>query len=170
MREATRTVASVRRFAPLVVPIVSLLAATACVHPGHGPVKPTVPTGPTTIDRDRPPPVVVEGTSITLELTPFTFCWVRLCADGRPPENPPDIGPADHVTVRFPVESFSFSASFEPVEPGSGTGTSVDLTRTGPTTHELLPDVPAGTYDVLLVGSGDNKDVVVAFRWRVIDQ
>ena len=74
------------------------------------------------------------------------------------------------MTVRFPVEGWRFSASFEAVGQAPGTGTSVDLTPTGPTTHELFPTVAAGTYDVLLFGSGDGRDVVVAFRWRVIDQ
>jgi hypothetical protein len=117
-----------------------------------------------------PPKVVVHGTGDPIELQAWTFCFANLCADGLPPDDPPDVGLASEVTVEFPIEDWNFEATFN--APGEECGRSFPgtLSREGPTTFRLAPYGPAGTYDVTLSGRGgagasQGGDLFVTFRW-----
>ena len=67
-----------------------------------------------------PPPVVVRNGTNVLRLDPWTFCYgtssVTMCADGFPPNPLPDAGTGDELEITFPVEGWTFSASFQSVD------------------------------------------------------
>jgi hypothetical protein len=111
-----------------------------------------------------PPPVTVSAGDTTLELEAWTFCYDALCADGSPPSNPPDIGVADEVTVAFPLEGWTFDASFAPAGERCGREFHTATTPNGDGTFTLAPAGYADTYDVTLFGAGDG-DLFVTFRW-----
>ena len=56
---------------------------------------------PVTVPGD-PPTVVVRGETRTLQLRPFTFCWVNRCVDGFGPAEPQSVGPSELVVVELP--------------------------------------------------------------------
>jgi hypothetical protein len=120
---------------------------------------------------DSPPSVRVQSTDTQLDLEPWTYCWQNGCADGfLPPEDIEDIGGADDVTVTFPVENWSFEASFKPTGQECGREYPATLKQVGPTEHRLTAHGPVGTYDVTLFGRGNDDaeqggDLFVTFRW-----
>lgn len=122
-----------------------------------------------------PPPVVVSGGGRELRLVPWSFCWsgpgAGVCADGRPPEDPPDIGDPGQVDVAFPATGFGFVATAERHGVRCGRSESAPLQPTGETTWRLSPLGPAGDYDVTLAGRStesapDKGDLAVTFRWH----
>lgn len=120
-------------------------------------------------DLDAPPPVTIEFSGESIELEPWTYCYGNGCADGAPPENPPDVGRPDEVIIDYPLPGWSFNASFTPA--------GRDCAREFPATLEQVDDGrfvlrPAGyrdTYDVTLFGRGDG-DLFVTFRWTTPSQ
>ena len=163
-----------------------LLAAGACgqaeAPPAAQPVPTTVaaaPAPPATLAASavtRPPAIHVRGGGKELVLSPWTACWssgaATGCADGRPPEVPPDIGSPPDIEVGFDAPGWRFSATTVPTgQACGGRSQSMDLPATGPTTHRLLPIGRAGDYTITLNGrsteAAPNKgDVVTTFRWR----
>ena len=67
-----------------------------------------------------------------------------VCADGHPPESPPDIGRPEEIEVEFPVPGFSFTATARPHGVACGRAHSVTLEPIGPTTYRLRPVGAAG--------------------------
>lgn len=111
-----------------------------------------------------PPPVTVTAGDTTLELDAWTFCYDTLCADGVPPDDPPDIGSPDGVRIAFPLEGWTFDASFRPATERCGREFHTTATPNGDGTFVLRPAGFAGTYDVTLFGVGGG-DLFVTFRW-----
>jgi hypothetical protein len=111
-----------------------------------------------------PPPVTVGFLDGSVELSAWTFCYKTGCADGAPPADPPDVGSPEEVTVEFPLQGWSFTASFSPAGEECGRIQHVPLEQTGAGTFVLRPAGYAGTYDVTLFGQG-NGDLFVTFRW-----
>lgn len=115
-------------------------------------------------DLEGPPPVTIRFADESLELEPWTYCYGTVCADGMPPEDPPDVGQPEEVVIEYPLEGWSFTASFEPVGEECG--------REFPAAPEpldggrfiLRPAGYPGTYDVTLSGRGDG-DLYTTFRW-----
>lgn len=164
-----------------------LAAATVLLGAGCGGATQAPPTpAPTTVEPARepseplpgsePPPVVVRGAGDPLDLEPWTWCWSGRagggCADGAPPQDPPDVGPAEQVTVSFPVPGWTFTATFRPVGQDCAREQRVDLvTASGDDRSAsggiVAPAGPAGTYDVDVSGrgSGGSGDVITTFRW-----
>ncbi|NEE04409.1 hypothetical protein [Phytoactinopolyspora halotolerans] len=116
-------------------------------------------------DIAHPPNVVVRAGDQSLSLQPYAFCWGNGCADGAPPEPPPDIGEHAALTVEFPEENWEFSASFRRADDPCARTQTLDLERRSPTTFELSPAGFADTYVVDLFGQGDTGDVATQFRW-----
>lgn len=124
----------------------------------------------------RPPPLHVRGGGTDTVLGLWSFCWqsgnASGCADGRPPDVPPDIGDPAELEVAFDTPGWRFRATFIPSgEECGGRSQSVPLTATGPATHRLLPAGRAGDYTVTLHGrsaeGATNKgDVGTTFRWH----
>ena len=112
---------------------------------------------------DRPPPVTVDNGHEAIELNAWTFCYDMGCADGAPPDDPPTVGNPEEVFVRFPLEDWSFQASFEAAGVDCARIQSTPLQRTGDG-WVLRPVGHAGTYDVTLFGKGSG-DLFVTFRW-----
>lgn len=112
---------------------------------------------------DRPPPVTVDNGTEAIKLEAWTFCYDSGCADGAPPEDPPDVGSPEEIFVRFSLEDWSFQASFEAagVECSRIQSTRLETTGDG---FVLRPIGHAGTYDVTLFGRGSG-DLFVTFRW-----
>jgi len=123
-------------------------------------------TGPEDVhgSLEGPPPVTVRSPSTTLELSPWTFCYINGCADGMPPSDLPDVGTADELTVEFPLRAWTFSAMFRPAGVDCPREQQVPLTPIGDGSFTLSPAGPAGTYDVTLMGAGDG-DLFVSFLW-----
>jgi len=119
----------------------------------------------------KAPAVTVTHGDTTLTLEPWTTCWSGpssgYCADGMPPEEPPDLGTVtDDITVDFPVPGWDFTAVFR--DPGGHCGVSIqfELAAAG-LNRWTLPGVgPAGAYEVYVSGRGPEGDVHVTFAAR----
>ena len=166
-----------------------LLAGAACAQRDPTPAPPAVEAQPAPSMTSpgpgtpipipgvtRPPAIVVRGGGNEFILSPWTACWhsgsVSACGDGRPPENPPDIGSPPDIEVAFDTPGWRFSATAVPTgQACGGRSQSMDLAATGPTTHRLLPIGRAGDYTITLNGRSteaatNRGDVVTTFRWR----
>jgi len=113
---------------------------------------------------EAPPPVAVRTADTTFALRAWTYCYGNGCVDGAPAADPPDVGETSRVEIEFPLDGWTFSASFVPVGVACARWQSVPLAKTGDHTHVLEPAGFAGTYDVTLGGRGDG-DLFVTFRW-----
>lgn len=115
-----------------------------------------------------PPPVVVTGAGPAMELEPWTYCYGALCADGAPPEDPPDVGATDTVQVAFPLDDWTFEATFEAVGQECPRRITVPVVEGPDGSLAVEPAGRPGTYDVTLFGRGDGEgggDLFVTFRW-----
>jgi hypothetical protein len=115
-------------------------------------------------DPDEPPPVSVRSGDRSFDLSAWAYCFGDVCADGHPPDAPPDIGTSEAVIVQFPLEGWSFTATFVPAGGDCERAERVRLRRNGLGLSVLEPVGRADTYDVTLFGRGDG-DLVVTFRW-----
>ena len=119
--------------------------------------------------KDLHPFIVRNGTTV-LRLDPWTFCYgassVMMCADGFPPNPLPEAGAGDELEITFPVEGWTFSASFQSVDHPSAPATAVEVERTGPDSFTLRPNGLTGTFEVELFGQGTG-DVIVSLLWTV---
>ena len=123
-----------------------------------------------------PPPLHLWGGGTDTVLGLWSLCWQSGsstgCADGHPPDVPPDIGNPAEVEVAFDTPGWRFSATFVPSgEECGGRAQSVPLTATGPASHRLLPMGRAGDYTVTLhgrstEGATNEGDVATTFRWH----
>jgi hypothetical protein len=120
--------------------------------------------GPGRDGPEPPPPVTVRTKTTALDLEAWTWCYLRGCADGPQPETPPDIGDASEVEVRFPLEGWTFEATFVPVGVACPRRHVLPAEQLTGVTHLVRPAGPADTYDVTLFGRGDG-DLFVTFRW-----
>ena len=114
--------------------------------------------------RDGPPPVTIHFDGKSAELEPWTYCYRNGCADGAPPENPVDVGSPEEVVVDYPLEDWTFRASFTPAGQECGRTQFAKLAETENGDFIAQPLGFAGTYDVTLIGRGDG-DLFVTFRW-----
>lgn len=114
---------------------------------------------------DRPPPVTVRYGEGSIDLKAYSYCFGNICINGGPTGDPPDVGSPDEVLLAFPLDGWSFEASFAPAGkqrcPRSQT---VRLRANGDGTFLLRPVGYADTYDVTLFGRGDG-DLATVFRW-----
>jgi len=115
-------------------------------------------------DFDRPPRVTVRSPGGSIDLASFSFCYGNVCADGFPPANPPRVGDPDHVLIDFPLDGWSFEATFRPAGEACGRMQTVPLEKMANGSFLLQPAGHADTYDVTLFGRGDG-DLATAFRW-----
>ena len=148
----------------------SVLALTACGSPSAPILQPDRPAveqpepavgGP---QFDAPPPVTVRAGDKSFDLKPWTYCYDTGCADGAPPQNPPDLGQAAQVEIEFPLDGWTFEAEFVPAGNSCPRRQSVPVEQTGAGTYVATPAGVADTYDVTLFGRGDG-DLFVTFRW-----
>ena len=100
----------------------------------------------------------------SLDLRAWTYCYGNVCADGSPPAEPPHVGGPEEVVVEFPLEGWSFTATFRPAGDECGRVQQVPLQPIGGGAFVLRPVGYADTYDVTLFGRGDG-DLFVTFRW-----
>jgi hypothetical protein len=105
-----------------------------------------------------------------MELDAWTFCWRSerhtMCADGIPPDDPPDIGAPPSVVISFPMPAWTFDAEFAAAaNEACPRRISAPVTRIGDTTWILEPAGPPGRYDVTLSGQGNQGDLFVTFSW-----
>ena len=122
-----------------------------------------------------PPPVYIRGGGREIKLLAWSFCWSGagkgVCADGHPPDSPPDIGDPSELEVAFDSPGFRFVATAEHHGVTCGRAQSMPLQATGATTWRLTPLGPPGDYDVTLFGRGtegsaDKGDLAATFRWH----
>lgn len=126
--------------------------------PEQGETPPAGPRG------DHPPPVTIHYGSDSQDLEAWSFCYGNLCVDGGPPDPPPSLGSPEQVLIDFPLEGWSFEATFQPAEQRCGRAQIVELERNARGSFVLQPAGYAGTYDVTLFGRG-NGDLATTFRW-----
>jgi len=103
----------------------------------------------------RPPNVVVRNGTTEVRLDAWTYCFGNVCADGLAPESPPSVGTSDRVGVEFPLEGWTFDATFQRAGEPCAREQYAALQQTGPTSFELVPLGPADIYEVTLFGRGD---------------
>jgi hypothetical protein len=154
--------------------VASLLLLAACAEappPTEVRARPTSPHGSETTpdpgagpDLDSPPPVTVRFFDGSIELRAWTYCYGNVCADGSPPAEPPDVGDPEQVIVEFPLQGWSFTASFRATGDECAREQTMPLDPTGDGAFVLRPAGHADTYDVTLFGRGDG-DLFVTFRW-----
>ena len=111
-----------------------------------------------------PPPVTVRAGGTSFDLEAWTYCFNSGCADGIPPETPPDVGRAPQIEVEFPLEGWTFEAEFVPVGDPCPRRHSVPVEMTAAGEYVVRPAGRADAYDVTLFGRG-NGDLFVTFRW-----
>jgi hypothetical protein len=120
-------------------------------------------------DLDSPPPVTVRFSEGSIDLAAYTYCYGSGCADGFPPDEPPDVGDPEQVVVEFPLPGWSFTATFTPAGEKCGRELEAPLAPTGDGAFLLRPAGYADTYDVTLFGEGSvaqgGGDLFVTFRW-----
>lgn len=92
-------------------------AAVACGEQTDTSADPTEPVGRATPvnDTDAPPDMRLRYGDESLDLQPWTYCYVSACADGVPPPDPPDVGSPEQIVVEFPLEGWRLRAGFEAV-------------------------------------------------------
>jgi hypothetical protein len=112
-----------------------------------------------------PPDVRVRYASEFVDLPAWTFCYGALCADGMPPSNPPDVGTPDQVVVEYPLEQWTFKASFQSAGQTCAQTFPAKLNEIEPGRFVLRPAGYAGEYDVTLSGRGPGGEAFVTFRW-----
>ena len=108
--------------------------------------------------------MTVRTADTTFDLRAWTYCYGNVCADGMPPSDPPDVDDPARVEVEFPLDDWTFEASFVPVGVDCPRTQSVPVTKTGDHIYLVEPAGAADTYDVTLFGRG-NGDLFVTFRW-----
>ncbi len=111
-----------------------------------------------------PPPVTVRYGDKAVVLHPYTYCYGNGCADGMPPKDPPDVGSPDEVEVDFPLDGWSFEATFTADDTACGRAQTVGIEKSDDGSATLAPVGRAGSYVVTLFGRGDG-DLVTTFRW-----
>lgn len=113
---------------------------------------------------EAPPPVTIRYFDHSIDLEAWTYCYGTGCADGMPPENPPDVGSPEEVIVEYPLEGWSFTASFARAGEKCGREFPAKLEPAGKGRFLLRPAGYADTYDVSLFGKGGG-DLFTTFRW-----
>lgn len=168
--------------------LICLLALTGCASdratPGTAAERPTTTTAPpvpsTTAATTRivspgkvPPPLTLRTEAGELETQPGSYCWTSgdsgRCADVvmTDPDDLPVVEDATSVGLVFPLEGWTFSASFRPVDAGRCARTfDVVAEPAGPAEHHLDAAGPAGDYVVSVFGVGPQGDYGASFRWR----
>lgn len=115
-------------------------------------------------DLKAPPPVTIRYGDDAVELQPWTYCYGTGCADGIPPEDPHDIGSPSEVIIEFPLEGWTFGASFKTADGDCARDFPAETEGLGDGRFLLRPAGYAGTYDVTVSGDGGG-DLFVTFRW-----
>ena len=113
---------------------------------------------------EAPPPVTIRYGDKAAELHAWTYCYGNGCADGAPPEDPIDVGSPDEVVIEFPLDDWSFGATFTPSNDRCGRNIDARAESLGDGRFVLHPAGYADSYDVTLFGRGDG-DLFVTFRW-----
>lgn len=150
-----------------------LLLLVACGSPqvreaGAQPGDRAKPKGVNEHDRadelEAPPPVTVRYGQDAVELEPWSFCYGSGCADGMPPEDPHEVGSPEEVVIEFPLQGWTFDASFKTADQDCGREFPARAEPLDDGHFVLRPAGYTGTYDVTLFGRGGG-DLAVTFRW-----
>lgn len=189
-RDPSRPTLMMTRIAcPLLLAVV-VLGLAGCAHPGRGPgiarsedgdPAPTAPSARTPSHSPSaaphrsgatqrggrgggPPTVTLRYDGGSLELPPYSYCYGPICVDGAPPQSPPSVGSPARVIVHFPLDGWSFQATFDDVGQRCGRTPTVGLEQIAEHAFLLEPVGPSGTYDVRLFAQGGG-DLATVFRW-----
>lgn len=114
---------------------------------------------------EAPPPVTVHFVNGSVELEPYTYCYVEGCVDGGPTVPIPDVGSPALVTVEYPLDGWTFTAFFRTGEE-CGRIQSISLSPNGDGTFTLEPVGFADRYNVSLFGENlRGGSFSVGFQW-----
>ena len=159
--------------------VAALLLVVSLAACGQESGPPTVPdevadrTTAGRADLPGPPPLTLHRPEGDVDLEAWTWCYqdesgAGGCADGRPPDNPPATEAAGPLTFSFPLEGWSFTASFRTPGPyrDCERQLSAPIEAAGDGTYELAALGPAGPWEVQISGNGDEGgDLSTTFRW-----
>jgi hypothetical protein len=117
-------------------------------------------------DRQDPPPIVLRLDGEQVVLAPWTSCYGNTCIDGFPQPPFADVGDRDEVPFSFPLDGWTFEATFSPAGEARCERTfTVPVEKTGDRTFAVPVAGPPAAYDVNVFGSGPGGDVIVTFTW-----
>jgi hypothetical protein len=126
-------------------------------------------------DRAGPPALTLLRPEGDVDLEPYTWCFpddsgAAGCADGARPADPPTTSAAGSVSFTFPLDGWSFTASFR--EPGERTGCErtwqTPVRSEGDGTYVVPALGPVGHWEVDISGYADaGGDLFAAFGWTM---
>lgn len=118
-----------------------------------------------------PPPLTLERPEGEVDLPAYAWCLhdegVSSCADGAPPAQLPQTSAADLLVFAFPLEGWTFTASFRRGRPdGCERAIQVDAVDQGDGTFVVPALGPAGRWEVQISGyADDGGSLATAFDW-----
>lgn len=119
-----------------------------------------------------PPLLTLQRPEGEVDLAAYSWCYhdggVGGCADGAPPIHPPLTSATDPLAFTFPVEGWTFAASFRrpgpPVECERAIG--VDVAAEGDGIFTVPAPVRAGRWEVQISGNSDSGgSLATTFGW-----
>jgi hypothetical protein len=127
-------------------------------------------------DESAAPPVVLQLDGREVVLDPWSSCYSGppddnglspgMCVDGFAQRPFEDAGDRGEVAFSFPLEGWSFTATFSPLSAERcERRVTVPVEATGDHTFLVPPAGPAGDHRVDLFGQGPEGSVSTTFRW-----
>jgi hypothetical protein len=117
-------------------------------------------------DEQGAPPIVLHLDGRQVALEPWTSCYGNMCSDGMPVPPFEDAGDRDVVSFAFPLEDWTFEATFTPSAEGDcERAITVPVEKMGDFIFSIPAAGPPGAYDVNVFGRGPGGDVVTTFAW-----
>ncbi len=117
-------------------------------------------------DEQGAPPIVLQLDGRQVVLEPWTSCYGNLCSDGMPVPPFEEAGDRDLVPFSFPLEDWTFEATFTPSAEGEcERAITIPVDKIGDFTFAIPAAGPPGAYDVSVFGRGPGGDVVTTFAW-----
>ena len=112
-----------------------------------------------------PPPVTLRAGGSPVVVEAYLFCFESACNAADPPKDLPDLGRAERIVVSYPLEGWTFDASFRAANAGEQAREQLTTLQANPDgTFTLEPVGRAGAYDVIVNGQGRGQGSF-AFRW-----
>ncbi|HKE71663.1 MAG TPA: hypothetical protein VKB55_20570 [Nocardioidaceae bacterium] len=142
----------------------AVACGTTSIETESGPERRVEPT-PRVHGIELPPDMRVHYGDQSIDLRPWTFCYLSTCADGAPPRKLPDVGSPEQVVVEFPLEGWRLRADFEATGKPCPRSFPTGLEEIEPGRFLLMPAGYAGEYDVTLTARGPDGDAFTSFHW-----
>jgi hypothetical protein len=121
-------------------------------------------------DEEGAPPILLQLDGGQAVVEPWGYCYGNSCIDGMPQPPFEDVGDRAEVPFTFPLEGWTFEASFSPAGESRCERTiNVPVEKHGDFTFAVPTAGPPGAYDVNVFGSGPGGDVITTFAWTTTE-